>query len=148
MRAFLDTNIFIEYFARRTEFAYVRQIFNAIEDGTLEGLISAGSFYTIAYAMEMELKRNGIHNPEKLERNRLYLNRVLDLVHVVSASDEGYRKAVNDENFTDLEDSFQYQCAIETCCDALLTINLRDYRRAKDIKVLSPEEFVKTYLAQ
>lgn len=26
MRAFLDTNIFIEYFARRTEFAYVRQI--------------------------------------------------------------------------------------------------------------------------
>lgn len=27
MRVFLDTNVFIEYFAKRAQFAFVRQIF-------------------------------------------------------------------------------------------------------------------------
>ena len=145
MKVFLDTNIFIEYFAKRSQFTFVKQIFDAIEDGELEGVLSAGSFYTIAYAMEMELKRQGIHNPEKIQRNRLYLNRVLDLVHVVSASDNMYREAVNDESFHDIEDSFQYRCAIEAGCDILLTINLRDFRNANKIRVLCPDDFIKEF---
>ena len=51
MKVFLDTNIFIEYFAKRSQFTVVKQLFDAIEDGELEGVLSAGSFYTIAYAM-------------------------------------------------------------------------------------------------
>lgn len=145
MKVFLDTNIFIEYFAKRSQYTFVKQIFDAIEDGELEGVLSAGSFYTIAYAMEMELKRHGIQNPEKLQRNRLYLNRVLDLVHVVSASDSMYREAVNDESFHDIEDSFQYRCALEAGCNILLTINLRDFRNANNIRVLCPDDFIKEF---
>lgn len=147
MRVFLDTNVFIEYFAKRAQFAFVRQIFNAIEDGEIEGVLSAGSFYTIAYAMEMELKRAGIHNPEKLQRNRAYLNNVLDLVQIANAEDEAYRLAVNDEGFKDLEDSFQYRNALAADCDVLVTINVRDFRGAKEIEVLPPDEFVKQYLS-
>lgn len=147
MRVFLDTNVFIEYFAKRTQFAFVRQILSAIEDGEVTGVLSAGSFYTIAYAMEMELKRAGIHNPEKLQRNRVYLNRVLDLVQIANAGDEDYRLAVNDEGFKDLEDSFQYRNALAADCDVLITINVRDFRGATKIKVLSPDEYVKQYLS-
>lgn len=145
MKLFLDTNIFIEYFAKRSQFTFVKQIFDAIEDGEYEGVLSAGSFYTIAYAMEMELKRQGIHNPEKLELNRKYLNRILDLTHIISGSDIAYRQAVNDESFRDIEDSFQYQCASEYGCDILLTINLRDFRHADNIRVMCPDEFVKEF---
>ena len=147
MRVFLDTNVFIEYFAKRTQFAFVRQILSAIEDGEVTGVLSAGSFYTIAYAMEMELKRAGIHNPEKLQRNRVYLNRVLDLVQIANAGDEDYRLAVNDEGFKDLEDSFQYRNALAADCDVLITINVSDFRGATKIKVLSPDEYVKQYLS-
>lgn len=149
MRVFLDTNVFIEYFCKRSQYIFVRQIFEAIAEGELEGVISAGSFYTIAYAMEMELKRRGIHNPEKLERNRKYLNAVLDLVTVVSATDEEYRKGVNDLGFRDLEDSFQYQCAVASKCDALVTINLKDFRGAdvERIDVLMPDDFIRLYFS-
>lgn len=149
MRVFLDTNVFIEYFCKRTQYVFVRQIFEAIEDGELECVISAGSFYTIAYAMEMELKRREIHNPDKLEQNRKYLNAVLDLVKIVSATDTEYRKGVNDLSFRDLEDSFQYRCAISSKCDVLVTINLKDFRGADAdmIDVLMPDDFIKLYLS-
>lgn len=127
---------------------FVKQVFDSIEDGECEGFLSAGSFYTIAYAMEMEIKRQGIHNPEKVARTRMYLSRLLDLVHVVSASDRMYREAILDETFHDIEDSFQYRCALESGCDVLLTINLRDFRSAQEIRVMSPEEFVKAFYKQ
>ena len=148
MRLFIDTNLFVEYFSKRCQFLYVRQIFNAIEDKRHEGFISSGSFYTIAYVMEMEMKRNGVKNPEKLKKNRDYLCAVLDLVSIVSANGLGYRNGVMDENFSDLEDSFQYQCAIASNCDVLLTINTPDFKGADKnrIMVMSPEDFVKQYL--
>ena len=54
----------------------------------------------------------------------------------------------SDTSFDDVEDSFQYQCALQAKCDALVTINLRDYRNAdtSNIEILSPTEFVEKYL--
>ncbi len=47
-----------------------------------------------------------------------------------------------------IEDSFQYQCAVQNKCDALVTINLKDYRNADTsaMEILSPEAFVSRYL--
>lgn len=147
-KVLLDTNIFIEYFAKRSQYTYVKQIFNAIEDGVVQAVMSAGSFYTIAYVMEMELKRMGIHNPEKLKRNREYLHRVLDLASLATLNDQSCRKAVNDELFNDIEDSLQYRCAIENDCEAIVSINLKDFGGAKAVNVLSPMEFAAKYLQQ
>ena len=36
-----------------------------------------------------------------------------------------------DTVFDDIEDSFQYQCAVQAKCDALVTINIKDYRNAQ-----------------
>ncbi|MBR1556928.1 MAG: hypothetical protein IJ647_04090 [Prevotella sp.] len=54
----------------------------------------------------------------------------------------------NDLAFDDVEDSFQYQCALQNKCDALITINLKDYSNADTAKVeiLSPTEFVEKFL--
>ena len=47
-----------------------------------------------------------------------------------------------------IEDSFQYQCALQNKCDALITINLKDYRNADTsaMEILSPEAFVSRFL--
>ena len=54
----------------------------------------------------------------------------------------------SDPAFDDIEDSFQYQCAVQNKCAALVTINLKDYRNTDTsvMEILSPEAFVSRYL--
>ena len=40
-------------------------------------------------------------------------------------------RAVGNEAFIDIEDSFQYRCALENGCDVLVTINIKDYKNAR-----------------
>jgi len=89
---------------------------------------------------------------EYFERRREYLrstlNTVLSMATVAGISHKSIVNGTNDLAFDDVEDSFQYQCAIQNKCDALVTINLKDYRGADSarIEVLSPTEFISKYL--
>ena len=148
MKVFLDTNILLEYFEQRREYEAVGQILSAIEDRRIKGVISVGCVYTLAYLIRMELKRQGIHRPEQTEQVRFLLNVILRLVTAVSVSHQRLKSATTDSSFDDVEDSFQYQSALQAKCDALVTINLRDYSGAdtSKIEILSPAEFVGKYL--
>ena len=148
MKVFLDTNIFLEYFERRREYQAVSPLLSAIEDGKLKAVISAGCVYTLAYLIRMELKRQDVHRPEQTLRLRSTLNTVLSMATVAGISHKSIVNGTNDLAFDDVEDSFQYQCAIQNKCDALVTINLKDYRGADSarIEVLSPTEFISKYL--
>lgn len=96
----------------------------------------------------MELKKQGIHRPEQTMRLRSILDTILSLVTVTGINHRHIVKGVNDEAFDDLEDSFQYQCALQAKCDTFVTINLRDYRETdtSTIEILSPTEFIGKYL--
>ncbi len=148
MKVFLDTNIFLEYFEQRREYQAVGRILSAVEDGVIKAVISVGSIYTLAYLVRIELKRQGIHRPEQTENLRTTLNTILTMVKVVGTSHKRIIDGLNDLAFDDIEDSFQYQCAIQGKCDALITINLRDYRGADNslVEILSPTEFANKYL--
>jgi len=92
MRVFLDTNIFLEYFQRRTYHKEVSRIFDAIEDGNIKAYVSAGTIYTLAYLIRMELKRMQIHRPEQTSRLRTALNTILSLVSVGNVSHKTFSK--------------------------------------------------------
>ena len=96
----------------------------------------------------MELKRQGIDRPEQTKRLRDTLNTILSIVTALGISHKHLVTGINDTAFDDIEDSFQYQCAIQAKCDTLVTINLRDYRGAdtSTIEILSPTEFVAKHL--
>lgn len=49
MKLFLDTNIFVEFMARRQQYAPVCQIIDAISNGEHTACISLGSAYTLTY---------------------------------------------------------------------------------------------------
>ena len=55
---------------------------------------------------------------------------------------------VDDTSFSDIEDSFQYQCALRNRCDYLVTININDFSNAPQTltKVLTPNDFVNIVL--
>ena len=56
-------------------------------------------------------------------------------------------RAVSNEAFTDIEDSFQYHCAVESRCDVLVTINIDDFRDAdqRHLEIMTPTQFVDTF---
>lgn len=148
MKVFLDTNIFLEYFEQRRECQSVAKLFDAIEDGKVKGVVSVGCVYTLAYLVRMELKRQGIYRPEQTIKLRSTLNTILSMVTSVGITHKRLVQGVNDANFDDIEDSFQYQSALQSKCDALVTINLRDFENVdvSKIEIMSPTEFVNKYL--
>ena len=148
MKVFLDTNIFLEYFEQRREYQAVDKLLSAVEDGKLKAVVSVGCVYTLAYLIRVELKRQGIHRPQQTLRLRSTLNTVMSMVTAVGLSHKRLSLGINDLAFDDVEDSFQYQCALQNKCDALITINLKDYRNTDTAKmeILSPTEFVEKFL--
>ena len=148
MKVFLDTNIFVEFISRRKQYEQVCQIIDAIIGGEYEAFISMGGLYTLTYIFERDLKKQEIHRPELTQRLRGYLAEVLNMATMVSFSHTDAVECVYDEAFCDLEDSFQYRCALENNCDVLVTINIKDYRQAgqADLEILTPTGFVEKYL--
>lgn len=148
MKLFIDTNIFIEYFERRLQFDSVRLLFNALEDGLHTGYISVGSFYTIAYIVDQGFKRKGLNKLERVDLVRSVLLQILDFTTVVGINNESLRHSVNNRSFTDLEDGFQYQVALNGDCDMLVTLNTKDFKGINSslIKVVTPQQFVEEYL--
>lgn len=148
MKVFLDTNVILEYLEKRREYQAVNQLLSAVEDGKIKAVVSVGGVYTLTYLIRMELKRQGFHRPEQTMRLRATLDIIMSMVTVVGISHKHATKAINDISFDDVEDSLQYQSALQAKCDALVTINLRDYCNANtsNMDILSPREFVDKYL--
>ena len=148
MKVFLDTNVFVEYFEQRREYQSVGLLLSAVEDGRIKAVVSAGCVYTLAYLIRMGLKNNGVHRQEQTLRLRAVLNTVMSMTSVGNLSHKGMVMGINDIGFDDVEDSFQYRCAMQNKCEALVTINLRDYHNVDTsrMEILSPTEFVRKYL--
>jgi predicted nucleic acid-binding protein len=148
MRLFLDTNIFPEFINRRAQYESVCHLIDAIVEGKHSACISTGCIYTLSFLFERSLKAQGIHKPEQTARLRSYLTEVLHVAELVDLPHYAAEQAINDEHFSDIEDSFQYQCALENGCDVFVTINVDDFKNADQlqIEILTPAAFVEKYL--
>ena len=148
MRLFLDTNIFPEFINRRAQYESVCHLIDAIVEGKHSACISTGCIYTLSFLFERSLKAQGIHKPEQTARLRSYLTEVLHVAELVDLSHYAAEQAINDEHFSDIEDSFQYQCALENGCDVFVTINVDDFKNADQlqIEILTPAASVEKYL--
>ncbi len=146
MNIFLDTNILLEYFCNRSQAETVENILRFIRLENNNGYISIGSFYTMTYILDTNLKKENIHNPERLATLREILKGILAEYKVVRNVD--LYSAVSDTHFSDLEDSYQYRSALAAGCEVLLTLNERDFKDANQngITILTPQQFVSQYL--
>ena len=148
MRIFLDTNVIIEYIEQRNQYGSARIVLEGIRNGLHEGFVSQGSIYTLAYLTERALKVNGFHRPELTERIRQIMTAILQLVEPIGISRAEMLTAIVNGDFTDLEDSLQYQCAQQNRCGTLVTININDYKDADQsrMEILTPSAFVEKYM--
>lgn len=147
MRIFCDTNIIAEFLEKRLQFDAVAKILK-LPSGKHTLFLSEGGFYTVTFLVDKQLRRMNIYNPERLINERKILLRVLDTFQIVAASRIGLEQGVMDEQFKDLEDSYQYQAALNCEADVLLTINIKDFDGVKDqqqIMIMTPQTFVEKY---
>lgn len=149
-KVFLDTNILMEYLANREQVADVKLILKAAFQGKLEACMSAGCLYTLIYLLGLYLKSKGIHEPEKTLQIKDSLSTILEYIDIVDISKEYVNNAISATDFKDLEDSCQYQCAIENDCNILLTINIKHFNKIKNpqCEVIDPHTFVGKYMAK
>ena len=148
MKLFLDTNVILEYIEHRRFYDDVRCILMAVCEGKHKGMISQGCVYTLAFLVERSLKANNIHRPELTIKLRQLLGSILNMVEPAGISRKEMLGALSDEAFKDLEDSFQYQCALKNHCQVLITINIGDFKDADQshLEILTPAAFVRKYL--
>lgn len=149
-KVFLDTNILMEYLANREQVADVKLILKAAFQGKLEACMSAGCLYTLIYLLGLYLKSKGIHEPEKTLQIKDSLSTILEYIDIVDISKEYVNNAISATDFKDLEDSCQYQCAIENDSNILLTINIKHFNKIKNpqCEVIDPHTFVGKYMAK
>lgn len=150
MKILLDVNVIMEYFAHRELYKEASMILKSAEQGMFKGFISAMAFDTLTYLIGNELKKQGIHEPEKRESIRGMLNKLLAYISVVDITQDYLGKGLNDESFKDLEDAYQYYCAKENDCDGIITINTKDFlgEHAEKLPVYSLTDFVKNYIEE
>lgn len=147
MKVFLDTNVVMEFLTQRELYKTVRKIMRAAEVGLLTACVSTISLSTIVYLLGLKLKEKGIHEPEKRKQIRSLLLDLEEYITVVDLSQDKSKEALKDEDFKDIEDSFQYYCAVENGCDCIITINTKDFpEKEKGLKVYDPESFVATFM--
>lgn len=148
MKIFCDTNIITEFLEKRLQYQAVARILALSSDNSdkHELYISEGGFYTITFLIDRQLRRLEIYYPERLEKERKALSRILATFHISCAGKEGLERGVLDCHFKDLEDSYQYQAALNCQANVLLTINIKDFKDADQskMKILTPEVFIES----
>lgn len=141
-RIFVDTNVFLEAILNRDYSNQAKQLFQDIDSGKLEAVTSVGSFYTITYYAELALKKKGIDQEKRMSVLRQILNSILNRVVIVYSDNSILMNGVNDNNFNDLEDSYQYHLAISAKCDSLVTLNTKDFPLSNDtLRIINLKDF-------
>lgn len=145
MRIFFDTCTIIDYLCNRSNSSLIDSILQLADEKRWQCVMSAGSFYTITYLIELDLKHNGyVDKSVRIARLREILNGVLDTFCIPELNWSMLFEGVNNMSFNDLEDSYQYEVACKSICDYILTDNLSDYKQSEQISIsiLSPKEFL------
>lgn len=145
MRIFCDTNIIVEFLEERQYSSEVQAILSADDN---EYFLSLGEIYTLSYLADRHFRKEGVQNPERTVRVKQQLAELLEVFQIADLDKEGVLKILENDDFYDIEDGFQYQAALACQADVLLTINIKDFMETdKDnLNIMTPEEFATKYL--
>ena len=132
MRAFVDTNILIDYLCRREPFFLsAKAVFASCYLGKIEIVLSGLSIVNILYICRKQ-------NLEALKLSLIGLSQYIEIVDLPSCTVlSGLRS-----DWDDYEDFLQYETAIVNNCDCILTRNIEDFSKSS-LPVYSSEDFMR-----
>lgn len=139
MQILIDTNVVLDWLMNREPFnENAKYIMEQAMFGDVEGHLAAHTFPDLFYILRKDLDVN--------KRKQLLLL-LCEHFHVIAENKEIIKSALKNENWNDLEDGLQMQCALEKDLDYIVTRNIKDFFRSQ-IKAVLPEEWVALYKRQ
>ena len=142
MRIFLDTNVILEFFIEREDIRTAAQLFKRLKEEKAVLFMTVGSFYTMLFLIDKYLRKClGLTGEVRVEALRSLAVKIVKAINVVEHDNESLLRGVEDIQFKDIEDSCQYQAAVEAACDFIITYNVKDYPHAV-LPVLSPSDYL------
>ncbi|MCL2184219.1 MAG: PIN domain-containing protein [Chitinispirillia bacterium] len=134
MIVFIDTNLIVDYLADRGAFAEAAElIFGKCSDGTLSGYVSSNAISDVFYILRKEFT---------VEQRKKMLFNLCRLVRVTGLEHEDVVSAITNEEFKDLEDCLQSECAGKIGADYIITRNIDDFI-ASVIPAITPSDFLR-----
>jgi predicted nucleic acid-binding protein len=132
-RALIDTNVVLDVLFEREDFLEpAKAIWQAVENGQLDGYVSAVTPITVFYVAHRQTKN--------LKKARQLTAEVLDTFRVCALTESILHSAMN-LSTEDYEDAVQIFSAMAEGLDVIVTRDLKDYANSP-IRALSPVEFV------
>lgn len=133
MRVLLDTNILIDYISKRAPYEEnARRILQLCMEKEIDGCIAAHSVMNIFYILRKEMS---------LEERRSFLIDLCKFLTVVGIDKNKIVNALKNDNFSDVEDCLQDECAAAFSAEYIVTRNVNDFENSK-VKAITPDEFL------
>lgn len=139
MKVFIDSDAILDFLLlRKPYFRDVSKLLLLSRENSIKIYTSAiiiSNIYSAASARQ--------HYPKQI-----IIQKLKELTSIISIVDSTKLSIVNGFNsdFIDFENAIQYYTALENKCTFLITRNVKDYTKAKNIRVLTPSQFCKLFV--
>jgi len=133
-KVLLDTNVVLDFLLKREpNYEDAQTIIRKIVNGNVQGYITASMATDIFYLLQ---KTNG---------KIFALNSLADLLIILDVLTV-YRDDIYSAfclGWNDFEDALQTHVAVRSGMDAIVTRNIKDYEKAKNVDIVSPHDFLR-----
>ncbi len=146
-KVFIDTNVVLDFVLHREHCADVKAVVAWLVEKQVPMIISVGGFYTMHYVIDKYLRKT--FYLDRIGRDkplRTLLTRILQTFVVAEHDNNSLLRGVSSPDYVDLEDSCQFQLALRSGCDILVTLNAKDFRQTDGILIVTPQQFKERYV--
>ena len=134
MKVLIDTNILLDVFLlREPHLEQSKRVLQCCQT-LVDGFIAVHSFSNMFYILH-EIEEFSI------EECRNTFNKLLYVFDVAGLNKHDIIAAVNNESFSDLEDSMQHEASVSSDLDYIVTRNCKDFKNST-VPAVTPEEFL------
>ena len=133
MKILIDTNVLIDYILNRKPFAdQAEQIIYMCKNKCVEGCVAAHSLTNLFYILRKELS---------FEERKAFLYYLSEITEIVGVDRQIILSALDNNDFSDFEDSVQTECAKSFYADYIITRNIKDFKNSP-VKPVTPDDFL------
>lgn len=133
MVVLIDTNVALDFLTmRQPYYESARDVIRTCAGDKVKGYIAFHSVPNIFYILRK--------SHSEADR-RAMLIKLCSVLQVAAASHEKVCDAIEQTDFSDLEDCLQEKCAKEISADYIVTRNIEDFKSSQ-VKAILPREFV------
>lgn len=138
MKILIDNNVLIDYMMKREPFYNeALQIVNLCTEEKLNGFVAAHSITDAFYILRKY----------PIDIRREHLRWACSLFTVIGIDQSKLLKAINDEDFYDIEDCLQEICAEEYFLDYIVTRNVKDFKGGS-VPAITPSDLLEKINAE